>query len=129
MNITLIAANGIGSPGNFVEIDLDDTVDGVAQDGVLNADANLEHLYRGDRRRPACRPRDLAHRRRHLVARAGSILDANDDLDEGGNTLTDADGRVRDASNVVAINIDLDANGVGSSIGDTMPTTSISTPV
>jgi hypothetical protein len=51
-----------------------------------------------------------------LVGRAGSIVDGNDDLDGNGNadTFTDADGRIRDATNVAAFNINLDARSGGS---------------
>ena len=122
VNITLKAvAGGIGSAGsggriNFLEINLLDSVDGVARTGVLRADAP-QNIYLEET------ADDL--RVHHvwstggnvtLVARAGSIVDGHDDLDAKGATGTfkDADGRMRDAVNVFAFDIDLDANGGGS---------------
>jgi len=117
VNITLRAlAGGIGSGDNFVETNLLELADGAPAIGVLRADApqgiyveettgdlRVHHVY--------SQFADVT-----LVARAGSILDGNDDLDADGvaGTFTDADGTVRDAVNVMAVNIDLDANGGGS---------------
>ncbi len=116
-NITLRAiAGGIGSADNFLETDLLDTIAGVAQSGVLRADAPLS-IYieetEGDLRvdHVISATGDVT-----LVARAGSILDANNDVnpDSADGTYRDADGRVRQAINVAGVNIDLDARGTGS---------------
>jgi hypothetical protein len=115
-NITLLAkTGGIGSAGNFLETNLLDN--GL---GVLRADApqsiyieetsgdlRVHHVY-------------STGGNVTLVGRAGSILDGNDDVNPtqaSGGTYTDAQGRVRDAVNVAALNIALDARGAASSIG------------
>ena len=114
VNITLTAVNGgIGNAGNFLETNLLDDVAGQQQAGVLKADAP-QNIYieetEGDLRvhHVVSDQGDVT-----LVARNGSIVDGNDDLDEDGNadTYTDADGRTRDAVNVTANNVNLDANG------------------
>ncbi len=119
VNITLTAVTGgIGNAGagtriNFLETNLLDDVGGVAQSGVLKADAPLSIYIEetaGD-----LRVHHVVSDQGNvsLVARNGSIIDAHNDLDADGiaGTFTDADGRVRDAVNVRGVNIDLDANG------------------
>ncbi|MCB1998993.1 MAG: LEPR-XLL domain-containing protein, partial [Rhodoferax sp.] len=117
VNITLTALGGrIGSAGNFLETDLLDTVSGVARAGVLRADASLSIFIEettGDLRvhHVASVGGNVT-----LVARNGSILDGNDDVDAAAadGRFRDADGRARDAVNVSALHIALDARGGGS---------------
>jgi hypothetical protein len=121
VNITLTAlAGGIGSADNFLETNLLDSVSGVAKLGVLRANASqtifIEETL-GDLRvyQVVSTAGNVT-----LVARSGSILDANDDVNPDPSSdglFHDVDGRVRDAINVSALNIDLDARGAGSSIG------------
>ena len=110
INITLKAFASIGSATNFLEIDSSNK-DGAVFNGVLNADAGasawIEETH-GDLRveRVIARGTDgLAHVT--LVARAGSILDANAaEESDGDSTAT----RVRDVANVVGKEIDLAAS-------------------
>ena len=106
VNITLTAlAGGIGRADNFLEINLLELSDGAPTIGALRADSP-DSIYieetGGDLR--------VHHAYSEfgnvsLVARDGSILDANND------TELDLDGRVRDVVNISANLIDLDANG------------------
>ncbi|HEY9239276.1 MAG TPA: hypothetical protein VIP10_10605, partial [Burkholderiaceae bacterium] len=109
-NITLTAKNGgsIGTAGNFLETNLLDNLL-----GVLRADAPGSIFVEetsGDLRvhHVVSTGGNVT-----LVARAGSILDAHDDT----GAAADAQGRARDAINVSALNIALDARGSTGSIG------------
>ena len=124
VNITLRSlAGGIGSAGNFLETNLLDTVSDVAKTGVLRADAP-QNIYI-EETADDLRVQLVASTEGNvtLVARDGSIVDGNNDVNPdptSDGTFRDADGRVRDAINVSAFNIDLDARGAGSigALGD-----------
>ena len=117
VNITLTALGGrIGSAGNFLETDLLDTVSGIARAGVLRADAQQDIFIEettGDLR---VHHVASAGGNATLVSRNGSILDGHDDIDAAAadGRFRDADGRTRDAVNVSALHIALDARGGGS---------------
>ncbi|MEO7369557.1 MAG: hypothetical protein ABIZ69_01765, partial [Ilumatobacteraceae bacterium] len=106
VNIILKSVAGlIGSTDNFLEINLLDTVSGVAQSGTLTAEA-LQGIYVeetvGDLRVNTVfsHTADVT-----LASRAGSIIDSNTQL------VADRDARMVDRPNIVAVNVDLRASG------------------
>jgi Ca2+-binding RTX toxin-like protein len=117
VNLLLTAERSIGSGSNFLEVDLLDAGTGIQVNGTLTATAGhsvfieeTDNDLRIDRV-VAQGLNDIGQVT--LVARDGSILDANTATeDDGDNTST----RVRDIANVVGRSIDLDADV---DVGDT----------
>ena len=111
VNITMwaglaLATGGIGTQANFLETDVD-VANGT---GVLNAydrlAASTAGIYVNETHGALKLDTVWTKADAALAARAGSIVDAR------------GAGAGDDAANVIATNIDLDANGSGSSIGD-----------